>query len=123
MIAANLACKHYCFFSAIPGVTGCEPPVDFGPGLAPALFSEVLFCVEAVELLPAVEPVFGLAPVVGPLPASFVDTAPFVGPLPASLFDCANAGADRPSTMTPESKLLPNEDIWTSFERRRVNSI
>ena len=27
------------FFSGIAGVTGCDPPVDFGPGLTPALFS------------------------------------------------------------------------------------
>jgi hypothetical protein len=32
----------YCFFSGIAGVTGCAPPVDFGPGVAPALFSELL---------------------------------------------------------------------------------
>ena len=30
------------------------------------------------------EPVPGLAPGVGPLPASLVEVAPFVGPLPAS---------------------------------------
>ena len=97
-------------------MTGCEPPVDFGPGLALALFSEVLF-VEWLELLAVVEPVFGLAPGVGPLPASFVDTAPVVGPLPASLFICANAGADRPNEMTAMSKLLPNEDMGDLLEQ------
>ena len=30
----------YCFFAEVAGVTGCAPPVDFGPGVAPALFSE-----------------------------------------------------------------------------------
>lgn len=110
----------YCFFSGVIGVTGCEPPVDFGPGVTPALFSSSC---EALELL-AVEPVFGLAPVVGPLPASFVDTAPAVGPLPASPFDCANAGADRPSAMRAVSKLLLSEDMATSVgESSEVNPI
>ena len=63
--------KAYCFFSGIAGVTGCEPPVDFGPGVTPALFS-----VEPLESLAAVESEFGLAPFVGPLPASFVDVEP-----------------------------------------------
>ena len=43
----------YCFFWGI-GVTGCEPPVDFGPGVTPALLS-----VESVELPVAVESLFG----------------------------------------------------------------
>jgi hypothetical protein len=56
-----------------------------------------------------------LRPLVGPLPASFVDTAPLVGPLPGSAFGCANAGTDRPRAMTHASKLLPNdEDMSTS---------
>jgi hypothetical protein len=109
----------YCFFSGVIGVTGCEPPVDFGPGVTPVLFS-----VEPVELLAAVEPVLGLAPLVGPLPASFVDTAPLVGPLPASPFSCANAGCDRLRANTHASKLLLNEDMRTSCKRHlRVNSI
>jgi hypothetical protein len=74
----------HCFF--VIGVTGCEPPVDFGPGVTPALFSS--FCVPVLELPAVVDPIFGLAPEVGRLPASLVDTAPFVGPLPASIFDC-----------------------------------
>jgi hypothetical protein len=28
----------YCFFFGVIGVTGCAPPVDFGPGVTPALF-------------------------------------------------------------------------------------
>jgi hypothetical protein len=83
------------------------PPVDFGPGVTPALFS--------VELSVAVEPVFGFAPVVGPLPASFVDSAPLVGPLPASDFGCANAGAVKPRAITSVSKPLFDENIGTSF--------
>jgi hypothetical protein len=102
--------QGYCFFSGIAGVTGCEPPVDLGPGVTPALLS-----VEPVELL-AVELVFGFAPCVGPLPASFVDVVPLVGPLPASAFGCANAGADRLSAITHASKLLLNEDMKTSVE-------
>jgi hypothetical protein len=78
--------QSYFFFSGIAGVAGCEPPVDLGPGVTPALFSEALFSAGPLELLAAVEPVFGLAPLVGPLPASFVDMAPLVGPLPASAF-------------------------------------
>jgi len=73
-----------------------------------------LFPAEWLDALAAVEPGFGLAPLVGPLPASFVDTAPLVGPLPASPFGCANAGADRPSAMAQASKLLLNEDIASS---------
>ena len=93
----------HCFF--VIGVTGCKPPVDFGPGVTPALFSS--FWVAVLELLAAVEPIFGVAPAVGPLPASFVDTAPFVGPLPASPFDCANAGADTPiATMAASAPLV-----------------
>ena len=99
----------YCFFSGVIGVTGCEPPVDFGPGVTPALFSS--FCVAALELLAAVEPIFGVAPAVGPLPASFVDTAPLVGPLPASPFICANAGADRPIATRAASAALANRDM------------
>jgi hypothetical protein len=83
--------------------------------VTPALFSEVLFSVEPLELLAAVDPVFGWAPLVGPLPASFVDTAPLVGPLPASVFVCATAGADRAKAMTDIRKPLPNKDIRSSF--------
>ena len=86
-------------------MTGWEPPVDFGPGVTPALFPT-----ELLELLAEVELLFGLAPLVGPLPASLVDTAPLVGPLPGSAFGCANAGADRPRAMTHASKLLPNDE-------------
>jgi hypothetical protein len=60
---------------------------------------------------PAAVVVFGLAPLVGPLPASFVDATPLVGPLPASPFGCANAAADRPRAMKEMSKVLPDEDI------------
>jgi hypothetical protein len=42
----------------------------------------------------AVELLFGVAPFVGPLPASFVDVAPVVGPL-ASALGCACAGTDK----------------------------
>jgi hypothetical protein len=98
--------RGYCFFSGAAGVTGCEPPVDFGPGVTPALFS-----VEPLGSLAAVVLVFGLTPLVGPLPASFVDATPLVGPLPASPFGCANAEADRPRAMTEMSKVLPDEDI------------
>jgi hypothetical protein len=90
-------------------VTGCEPPVDLGPGVTPALLS-----VEALEVLAAVEALFGVAPLVGPLPASFVDVAPLVGPLPASPFGCAKAGDDRLSAMAQASKLLLNEDMKAS---------
>ncbi|MGC2786018.1 MAG: hypothetical protein WA397_19750 [Roseiarcus sp.] len=76
--------QGYCFFSGVAGVTGCEPPV---------------------------EALFGLAPLVGPLPGSFVDVTPLVGPLPASAFGWAKAGDDRPSTTTHASKLLLNEDM------------
>jgi hypothetical protein len=106
--------KNYCFFSGVAGVTGCEPPVDFGPGVTPALLSEA----KPLELLPAVEPVFSVAPLVGPLPASLADVAPVVGPLPASAFGSANAGADSPRTTTDASKVLPNEDMRISFKRR-----
>jgi hypothetical protein len=99
-------------------MTGCEPPVDFGPGVTPALLS-----VESLELLAAVESVFGLAPAVGPLPASLVDTAPFVGPLPASIFDCANAGTERPIATAAASKVVPNEKNMTiSFDNTFVES-
>jgi hypothetical protein len=77
--------------------------------VAPALLS-----VEALEVLAAVEALFGLAPLVGPLPASFVDVAPVVGPLPASAFGWAKAGDDRPSAMTHASKRLLNEDMKAS---------
>jgi hypothetical protein len=60
----------YCFLSEVEEVD-CELPVEFGSVVTP---------VES----PA--PVFGLAPGVGPLPASLVDAAPVVGPLPASAF-------------------------------------
>jgi hypothetical protein len=81
--------------------------------VTPALLS-----VEPFEVLAAVESLFGLAPVVDPLPASFVDTAPLVGPLPASPFGCANAGADRLSAMAHVSKLLLNGDMGTPRARR-----
>lgn len=90
-------------------MTGCEPPVDLGPGVTPAAFS-----VEWFEAFAVVEPLSGLAPVVGPLPASFVDTEPLVGPLPASPFVCANAGADRLRATAQASKLLLNEDMTFS---------
>ena len=77
------------FFSGVAGVTGQDPPVDFGPGVTPAAFS-----VDPAGSLAIVALVFGLAPVVGPLPASFADAAPLVGPLPASdRKQHANAGA------------------------------
>jgi hypothetical protein len=95
----------YYFFSGVMGVTGCEPPVDFGPGVTPALLS-----VEPFELLVAVVS-FGLTPFVGPLPASSVDTAPFVGPLPASAFGWANAWPERPIAITEMSKLPRNKDM------------
>jgi hypothetical protein len=99
--AGSPGCYRY-FFSGVIGVTGCDPPVDFGPGVTPALFSS--FCVAVSELPAAVEPIFGVAPEVGPLPASLVDTAPLVGPLPASIFDCANAGAETPIATAAASK-------------------
>jgi hypothetical protein len=95
----------YCFFSGVIGVTGCAPPVDFGPGVTPALFS--LASLDSA----AVMSVFGFAPFVGPLPASSVDTAPFVGPLPASAFGCANAGAERPTAIAEMSKLPRNKNM------------
>ena len=95
----------YCFFSGVIGVTGCEPPVDFGPGV-----TSPLSAVESFDAA-AVVSEFGFTPFVGPLPASSVDTAPFVGPLPASAFDCAKAGADRPRVIAEISKLLPNKDM------------
>ena len=88
--------EAYCFFSGVIGVTGCEPPLDFGPGVTPALLP-----VES----------FGFAPFVGPLPASFADAAPLVGPLPASAFGCANAGAKEPMAITEMSKLPRNKDM------------
>ena len=108
---------HY-FLSGEAGVIGCEPPVDFGPGVTPALFS-----VDPFESLPAVGSEFGFAPVVGPLPASFVDVAPFVGPLPASAFGCAKAEAEKPIAIIDMSMLLLNEDIRTSFLYMLSNSI
>jgi hypothetical protein len=108
----------YCFFSGVAGVTGCAPPFDVGPGVAPALFSERLLAVECFELL-AVAPVFGFAPLVGPLPASFVDMSPFVGPLPASAFGYTNAGADRPRATVDASRILLQEDMATSSQRCR----
>src|ERR1700722_992553 len=95
----------YCFFSGVIGVTGCAPPVDFGPGVTPTLFS-----VESLDSAEVVS-VFGFAPFVVPLPASSVDTAPFVGPLPASAFGCANAGAERPTAITERSKLPRKKDM------------
>jgi hypothetical protein len=111
--------EAYCFF--VIGVTGCEPPVDFGPGVTPALLSS--FCVAVLELPAAVEPIFGVAPEVGPLPASLADTAPFVGPLPASIFDCANAGAERQSATADARNVVPNEDMTISFDKgaRQIN--
>jgi hypothetical protein len=113
--------SDYCFF--VIGVTGCDPPVDLGPGVTPALFSSV----ESLEVLAAVELgfgllVFGLAPAVGPLPASLVDAAPFVGPLPASIFDCANAGAERPIATAAASKVVADEDMTISFDKTFVES-
>jgi hypothetical protein len=111
----------YCFFSGIAGVTGCAPPVDFGPGVTPALFS-----VELLELLAGAVSLFGFVPFVGPLPASLVDVAPFVGPLPASAFGCARAGTEKPKAIIERSKLRPNGDIKTSLEMHlfcQVNSI
>jgi hypothetical protein len=98
--------EAYCFFSGVIGVTGCEPPLDFGPGVTPALLP-----VESFESLVAVVSVFGFAPFVGPLPASFADAAPLVGPLPASAFGCANAGAKEPMAITEMSKLPRNKDM------------
>jgi hypothetical protein len=111
--------KGYCFFSGVAGVAGCEPPVDLGPGVTPALFS-----VEPLESLAAVGSELGFAPFVGPLPASSVDTAPFVGP--ASAFDWANAGADKPTAIIKMIKLPRNEDMPASLDRldhRTSNSI
>jgi hypothetical protein len=106
-IARRVACRRgYCFFSGGIGVTGCDPPVDFGPGVTPALLS-----VEPFELLVAVVLVFGFAPLVGPPPASFAVAAPDVGPLPASAFGCANAGAERPTAITKTTKLPWNKDM------------
>jgi hypothetical protein len=104
--------KGYCFFSGVAGVAGCEPPVDLGPGVTPALFS-----VEPLESLAAVGSEFGFAPFVGPLPASSVGTAPFVGPLPASAFGWANAGADKPTASVKMIKLPRNEDMSASLDR------
>jgi hypothetical protein len=83
--------------------------------VTPALLS-----VEGLEVLAAVKALFGLAPLVGPLPASFVDVTPLVGPLPASAFGWAKVGDDKPSARTHASKLLLNEDILeeTPFEAR-----
>jgi hypothetical protein len=64
----GLAVDEATVFSGVIGVTGCDPPVDFGPGVTPALLS-----VETFELLVAFVSVFGLAPFVGPVPASSVD--------------------------------------------------
>jgi len=72
--------RGYCFFSGAAGVTGCEPPVDFGPVVTSALLS-----VEPLESLAAVVLVFGLAPLVGPLPASFVDVVPLLDRCPRRL--------------------------------------
>jgi hypothetical protein len=59
---ADGCCRSYCVVSGIDGVAGCKPPVEPGPGVTPALFSEALFSVEPLELLVAVAPVFGLTP-------------------------------------------------------------
>jgi hypothetical protein len=101
--AAGWVDEASCFFSGVIGVTGCAPPVDFGPGVTPALFS--------VAFAAAVLSAFGFAPFVGPLPASSVDTAPFVGPLPASAFGCASAGAERPTVIAEISKVPRNKDM------------
>jgi hypothetical protein len=93
----------YCFFSGVIGVAGWAPPVDFGPGVTPALFSVV--SMDSAAVLSA----FGFAPFVGQLPASSVEMAPFVGPLPASAFGCAKAGAERPTAIAEMSK-LPTEE-------------
>jgi hypothetical protein len=53
------------FFSGVIGVTGCDPPVDFWPGVTPP----ALLSVELFELL--VEAFVGL------LPASSVDVAEY----------------------------------------------
>jgi hypothetical protein len=58
--------------------------------------------------------VFGVAPLVGPLPASLAVAAPVVGPLPASAFGCANAGTDSPRAITEARRLLPNQDMRLS---------
>jgi hypothetical protein len=97
---------RYYFFSGIAGVTGCAPPVDFGPGVTPALFS-----VELLELLAAAASLFGFAPFVGPLPASVVDVAPFVGPLPASIFVCAYAAKGTQRAIPETSMYLANVNM------------
>jgi hypothetical protein len=71
-----------------------------------------------LEALAVVEPLFSLAPLVGPLPASFVDVAPLVGPLPASPFGWAKTGDDRLSAMAQASKLLVIEDMRASCKTR-----
>jgi hypothetical protein len=103
--AAGWIDEASCFFSGVIGVTGCAPPVDFGPGVTPALFS-----MASLDLA-AVVSVFGFAPLVGPLPASSVDTVPFVRPLPASAFGCANAGSERPTAIAEMGRLPRNNDV------------
>ena len=49
--------RCYYFFSGVIGITGCDPPVAFGPGVTPALLS-----VEPFELLVAVVSELVLAP-------------------------------------------------------------
>ena len=66
--------------------------------MTPALFS-----VEPLRSLAAVKSEFGLAPFVGPLPASFVDVEPLVGPLPASAFGCAKAGNENQEQLRTKS--------------------
>ena len=97
------------FFSGVIGVTGCEPPLDLGPGMTQALLS-----VEAPPLLVEVVFVLVIAPFVGPLPASFAVPAPVVGLLPASAFGCANAGPERAIANTEISKLARNKDMQNS---------
>lgn len=94
----------YCFLS---GSVGCDPPAEFVPVVTP---------VESPE------PVFGLAPGVGPLPASFVEVAPLVGPLPASAFGCANAANGIPTAIATSSKRFANGNMKASLGRLPFNS-
>jgi hypothetical protein len=95
-------------------------PVCASPGGASRSFC--ICCAEFVcEFWPVVTPVesaelvFGLAPGVGPLPASLVDVAPFVGPLPASAFGCAYAARGTLRTIPDTSKVLANENMKASL--------
>ena len=80
--------RCYYFFSGVIGITGCDPPVAFGPGVTPALLS-----VEPFELLVAVVSELVLAPFVGPLPASFAVAAPVPGELVQRQGGGASSGA------------------------------